>query len=163
MAGALIELGRAKEAVPLLEAALPAWRRTQGSRQSLEEMPMFLSEAYIEVGRFKEAEAISEQMSASERGNFDPNTRHAASIQLVWARALAGQHRYREALPHAEIAARILTDTVVPAEIPYNNKAREVLLEVQSKLSAGPGEESKSRLTATSETAESKGADETGH
>jgi len=134
MSGALIELGRAKEAVPLLEGALPAWRRAQGSGQSIEELPMYLSQAYVEVGRFKEAEAICEQMTASEEGKFDPNSRHVGAMNLVWARAFAGQHRYKEALPHAEIAARILTDTAVPAEIPYNNKAREVLLEIQSKL-----------------------------
>ena len=163
MAGALMELGRVKEAVPLLDGALPAWRRTQGSGQSIEELPMYLSQAYVEVGRFKEAEAICEQMTASEGGRIDPNSRHVGAMNLTWALALVGQHRYKEALPHAEIAARTLTDTTVPAEIPYNNKAREVLLETQSKLGSVSGEESKSRLTATSETAASKGADETGH
>jgi len=163
MSGALMELGRVKEAVPLLEGALPAWRRAQGSGQSIEELPMYLSQAYVEVGRFKEADAICEQMTASEEGKFEPNSRHVGAMHLVWARALAGEHRYKEALPHAEIAARILTDTAVPAEIPYNNKAREVLLEIQSKLTPGSGKKSTSTSKPESGTAASKGSDETGY
>jgi hypothetical protein len=102
-------------------------------------------------------------MTASEEGKFAPNSRHVGALHLTWARALAGQHRYREALPHAEIAARLLNEATVPAAIPYNNKAREVLAEIQSKLSSDAGQKTASTSKPESGTAALRGADEDRH
>ena len=134
MSGALIELGRAKEAVPMLEAAMPAWRKIPGSNLSLAEMQVFLCEGYVETGRFQEAEKLAKELVAVQQGNVPPNDRRFGVAHLMWARALVGQHRDQEALPHAEIAAGILTDPISAGAAKMNAEARQVLADIQSRL-----------------------------
>jgi tetratricopeptide (TPR) repeat protein len=135
MAGVLIELGRAKEAVPLLEKALPAWRKIVGSGPGLSDPLYFLSRAYIETGRYPEAEKIAKEGIDIQEGRIAPTDRRFGASHLVWARALLGQNRYHEALPHAEIADKLLAaNAVSPGAKKMGAEAHRVLLDVQSKL-----------------------------
>ncbi len=52
-AGALMKLGRSKEALAMMESAMPTWRKMLGSGPDLSEPLFFLSKAYIDTGQFK--------------------------------------------------------------------------------------------------------------
>jgi hypothetical protein len=61
-----------------------------------------------------------------------------AMCQWVWADSLSGQKRYREALPHAELADKAFTAEHSSAPGTQHNAARahQLLLDLQSKLSS---------------------------
>jgi serine/threonine-protein kinase len=136
MAGALMKLGRAKEALSMMEAAMPAWRKILGSSPDLAEPLYFLSKAYVETGHFADGEKAAKELVAVQEGKVAPTDRRFGASHLVWARALVGQHRDREALPHAEIADKLLAiGAVSPGAKQMGAEAHQVLLEIQSKLS----------------------------
>ncbi len=134
MAGALIKLGRAREAVPMLEKALPPWRKIVGSGPQLSDPLNLLSRAYVETGRYPDAETVAKETTDIQEGRIAPTARRIGATQLIWARALAGQHRYQEALPHAEIADRLLVSGVSPYAKQLDSEAHQLLLDTQSKL-----------------------------
>ena len=132
--GALIKLGRAQEAVPLLEAVLPTWRKVAAGSPDLAEPLYFLSQAYVKVGRFEEGEQLAREMYACQEGKISPTDRRMGAAHLIWAEALAGEHRYRDALPHAEIADRLLAMNAISAGAKQMSaEARQVLVQVQSR------------------------------
>lgn len=135
MAGAMITLGQAKEAVSILEASMPAWRKIAGSSPDLSNPLFFLTRGYIDCGDYVQAEKTAEELIKVQEGRVAPNDHRMGSAQLMWARALAGQHRYQEALPHAEIADRVLSQE---GNFPHHQQsltqAHQVLLDIQSKL-----------------------------
>jgi hypothetical protein len=55
---------------------------------------------------------------------------------LLWARALAGQRRYPEALPHAEIAAKLVKNGTSSYAKKNDELAQQVLADIQGKLGA---------------------------
>jgi tetratricopeptide (TPR) repeat protein len=61
IAGALIKLNRAPEAVPMLEKTLPAWRKIVGSGPQLSGPLCLLSKGYLELGRYPEAEKAAKE------------------------------------------------------------------------------------------------------
>lgn len=133
-AGALIKLGRAKEAVPLLEDALPIWRKIAGDSPDLAEPLYFLSQAYVKVGRFADGEKVARELVACQEGKVSPTDRRMGASHLIWAEALAGQHRDQEALPHAQIADKLLAMNAFSAGAKQMSaEAHQVLLAVQSK------------------------------
>jgi serine/threonine-protein kinase len=135
LAGALMKLGKAKDALPLMEAAMPTWRKILGDSPDLAEPLYFLSKAYIETGHYQEGEKVAKELMAVQEGRVAPTDRRIGASQMMWARALAGQGRYKEALPHAEIADKLLaTGVVSPGAIQMHADAHQVLLEVQAKL-----------------------------
>jgi eukaryotic-like serine/threonine-protein kinase len=134
MAGALIKLGRAKEALPMLQSAMPAWRKTAGSSPDLAEPLFYLTRAYVAVGDFSEAEKSAQELYAVQAGKVSPTDRRLGSAQLFWAQALAGEHREREALPHAEEAAKLLTNGSSIDSQEIDSEARELLAGLRSKL-----------------------------
>ena len=135
LAGALIEVGRAKEAAVLLEGALPAWRKVAASTPDLADPLLLLSKAYVETGRFQEAEKAAAELVAVQEGKVAPTDRRFGASHFVLARALAGEGRYSEALTHAQIADRILTAKAVlsPGAKAMNAQAHAALLDLQSK------------------------------
>lgn len=134
-AGALIKLGRSPEAVPLLEAGLPGWRKIVGSSPDLAEVTFFLAEAYDDVGRFKDAEKIAAECIQVQTGKVKSTDRRVGAAHLVMARALEGQGRLSEALTEAEAADSILKEGAVsPGAKAMTAQAHAVLLEIQSKL-----------------------------
>ena len=135
MAGAMIKLGRAKEAVAMLEASMPAWRKVAGSSPDLANPLHYLAVGYVDTGQYAQAEKTAEELVKVQEGKVAPDDHRMGSSQLVWARALAGEHRYQEALPHAEIADRVLAKTVLsPSQKQTSSDAHMVLLDIQSKL-----------------------------
>ena len=113
MAGAMIKLGRAKEVVPMLEASMPAWRKIAGSSPDLANPLHFLAVAYVDTGHYAEAEKTAEELVKVQEGKVAADDHRMGSSHLVWARALAGEHKYEQALPHAEIADKVLGQTLM--------------------------------------------------
>jgi len=130
----LMKLGRAKEAVPLLENALPAWRKVAGSSPELSEALYFLARAYVQTGRFADGEKLAKELVAIQEGKVAPTDRRFGISHLVWAEALVGQHRYQEALPHAEIAEKLLANAISPGALAVKAEAHNVLVEIQSNI-----------------------------
>ena len=135
MAGAMIRSGKAKEAIPMLEASMPAWRKVAGSSPDLANPLHFLAMAYIDTGQYAQGEKTAEELVKVQEGKVAADDHRMGSSHLLWARALAGEHRYREALPHAEIADRVLAQTLIsPTQKQVSADAHRVLLDIQSNL-----------------------------
>lgn len=110
---ALVRAGRAKEAVGMLEEALPAWRRVLGDTSEQSEMLYFLARAYLATDRFADAERAATELLGRIAGKLAPDDRTIGTAHLVLGQALAAQHRYSEARPHAEIAVDLLVKSAV--------------------------------------------------
>jgi serine/threonine-protein kinase len=136
MAGALIELGRAAEAVPLVEQSLPGWRRIAGGTPDLAEPLYVLARAYVETGRFADAEKVAEELYSVQHGKVADTDRRIGMAQLMWARALAGEQRADDALAHAQAAARLLTQGTSLEAKRVDAEAQKVLAEVTDQVSS---------------------------
>jgi serine/threonine-protein kinase len=135
LASALMKLGKAKDALPMMEAAMPTWRKMLGNSPDLAEPLYFLSKAYVETGHFQEGEKFARELVAVQEGKVAPTDRRFGASHMIWAQALMGQQRYREALPHAEIAAKLLANGAVsPGAAQMGADAHRLLLDVQAKL-----------------------------
>ena len=135
MAGSMIRAGKAKEAIPMLEASMPAWRKVAGSSPDLANPLHFLALAYVDTGQYVQAEKTAEELVKVQEGKVAADDHRMGSSHLVWAKALVGQHRYQEALPHAEIADRVLAQTLIsPTQKQVSADAHQVLMDIQSKL-----------------------------
>jgi tetratricopeptide (TPR) repeat protein len=135
MAGALMKLGRAKEALPLMEAAVPLWRKFQDGSPEISEPLYYLSRAYVQTGHFVEGEKIAKELVGVQEGKVAPTDRRFGASHMIWAEALAGQHRYEEALPHAEIADKLLATTAIsPGAKLMGAEAHGVLVDVRARL-----------------------------
>jgi serine/threonine-protein kinase len=130
MAGALIELGRPREALPMLEGSMPAWRKVAGSSPDLAEPMLSLCKAYVASGRFEEGETAARELVAVQEGKVAPTDLRLAESQLIWARALAGLHRYDEASTHANIADQLSSNAVSPGATRTAAEASQLLLEI---------------------------------
>jgi eukaryotic-like serine/threonine-protein kinase len=135
-AGALMKLGRAKEALPMMETAMPTWRKMLGSSPDLAEPLYFLSKAYVDTGQYKKGEKAAEELVAVQEGRVAPTDRRIGASHLIWARALAGQHRFEEALPHAEIADKLLIYPISSGAKQMTAEAHHVLVEIRATLAA---------------------------
>ena len=134
LAGALMKIGRAKEALPMMESAMPLWRKLDGETPELSEPLYFLSRAYVETGHFAEAAKGAEEMMAVQQGKVAPTDRRFGATHLIWAKALAGEQKYTEALPHAETADKLLANAVSPGAKAMSAEAHQVLLNIQAKI-----------------------------
>ncbi len=135
LAGALVNTGRAHEALTMMQSAMPVWRKLLGSSPDLAEPLNFLSLAEVETGHYAQAEQDAREMVEVQTGKVAATDRRFGASHLLWARALAGQGRYREALPHAQIADMLLAKNAVsPGAKQAGSEAHQVLLAVQSKL-----------------------------
>jgi len=105
----MLKLKQAPEAVSLLEASLPAWRRSVGSTSALADPLIYLTRAYLDVGNYAAAEPRAKELvEIQQKAGIGPKTYRMGVSQLVWAQALTGEGRYKEALPHATSAAAAL-------------------------------------------------------
>ncbi len=135
VASTLIELGRPQEALPMLRDAMPVWRKMLGTSPDLAEPLNFLSLAEIETGHYVQGEQDAKEMVEVQTGKVAATDRRFGASHLLWARALAGQHRYREALPHAEIADKLLSMNAVSHRAKQMGaQAHQVLLDIQGKI-----------------------------
>jgi serine/threonine-protein kinase len=149
-AGALLKLGRGKEALPLMEAAVPVWRKIEGSSPEISEPLYYLSRAYVQTGHFVDGEKIAKELVAVQEGKVAPTDRRFGASHMIWAEALVGQHKYEEALPHAQTANKLLQEGngISPGAKMMNAEAHQVLLDVQAKLAQG-GKSSPANESAT--------------
>jgi eukaryotic-like serine/threonine-protein kinase len=134
MAGALIKLGRAKEALPMIESSMPAWRKIAGSSPDLAEPLNVLARAYLAMGKYPEAEKAATELFDVQNGRVSPTDKRIGAAQLLWARALAGERQYPEALSHAETAAKMLANGSTPDAKQMESEARQVLLDAQAHI-----------------------------
>jgi tetratricopeptide (TPR) repeat protein len=124
-ADAMISSGRAKDALPELEAAESLWRRPPVNRVAVSQMFVTLGRAYLATGRFKDAERAAAEAFPLIDGQVPGSDRRVGAVQLLWGRALAGQGRYAEAKPHADIAVTILNSNASsPLAKKYAEEAR---------------------------------------
>jgi serine/threonine-protein kinase len=136
LAGALMKLGRAKEALPMMETSMPTWRKMLGSSPDLAEPLYFLCKAYIDTGHFREGEKVAGELVAVQTGRVAPTDRRFGASHLLWAQALVGQHRDQEALAHAVIADRLLVNGFSPGAKLMNAEAHNLLIDIQARLAA---------------------------
>jgi len=134
IAGVLMKLGRAKEALPMMETAIPIWRKLEGGSPDFAEPLYFLSKAYVQTGHFEEAERGAKEMQAVQEGKVAATDRRFGATHMIWAEALAGQHKYAEALPHAQMADKLLVNAISPGAKLMSAEAHQVLLDVQAKI-----------------------------
>lgn len=134
LASALMKLGRADEALPLMESAMPAWRKLLAGSPDFAEPLYFLSRAYVQTGHFVEGEKAAKELVDVQEGKVSPTDRRIGASHMIWAEALAGQKRYQEALPHAEIADKLLAmNAISPGAKQMSAEAHQALLDIQSK------------------------------
>ena len=136
-AGALIDAGRAKEAVPMLESALPVWEKVNaGNPYALREILHFLDLSYLETGRYAEAEKIAARQLQVYREAKTPKTERTVGMaEFLMARALAGQGKYRDALPHDEFAeGNLQVGAVSPGARRWLESVRMLVKEIRAKL-----------------------------
>jgi len=133
LAGAMTKVGQSKQAIPILEGSLPAWRRISGNSPDMFPPLYYLSRAYSDVGRYQEGEALAKELLGILEGKVSPKDRRLGATDMAWAIALAGQHRYKEALPHAELAAKLTQGGITPYTRRLGAEAKQVLADIQAK------------------------------
>ncbi len=136
LAGALIKSGRPQEAFAMMQRAMPVWRRIVGSSPDLAEPLNFMCLSEIETGHYSEAERDASEMIRVQSGKVAPTDRRFGASHLLWARALVGQKRFKEALPHARIADTLLAKHAISVGAKQAaSEAHHLFLDVQSTLS----------------------------
>jgi len=133
-ADSLVRLGRGPEAVALLENALPAWRHASGESAEQAAFLHFLAFSYLAVGRYGDAERTATDYLARVTGKLTPTHRMIGFGHLVLGQALAAQHRYQEALPHAKIAADVLGKGAVSQ---YSHDLADQASQLLQRVNAG--------------------------
>jgi hypothetical protein len=135
MASVLMKLGRAREALPIMQATLPAWRKLDGKSADFAEPLWYYARANLANGNFAEAEKAAIELDGVQKGKIAPTDRRMGASNMLLAEALAGQHRYAEALPHAVIADQLLYTTAVsPGAKLMGNEAHQTLIDIQAKV-----------------------------
>jgi tetratricopeptide (TPR) repeat protein len=142
LAGAMVKVGQSAKAVPMLEAALPVWRKVSGTSPDLFPPLYYLSRAYSNLGRYQDGEAVAKEVLGILDGRVPPTDRRIGTAQMAWAIALSGELRYPDALPHAEQAVKLTSNGQTPYTRSVNAEAQQVLASIQSKLTgAGAGQQ----------------------
>jgi serine/threonine-protein kinase len=135
MANAMVKLGDAPQAVAMLEAALPRWRKTVGSDSTHIAAPLlFLTRAYIATGQFVQAEGTAQELLRVLTGKINARSSTMGVCQEAWAQALAGQHRYKEALFHAQQAVDAFPGDPNPGEKANLEKANLTLERIREDM-----------------------------
>jgi len=95
----------------------------------------YLSRAYVQTGRFTDGEKLAHELIAVQEGKVAPTDRRMGASNMILAEALIGQKRYKEALPHAEIADKLLALNAFSAGgKQMGAEAHQTLLDIQAKL-----------------------------
>ena len=134
LAGAMVRLGQSKAVVPILESSLPAWKKVSGGTPDMFPPLYYLSRAYVDTGRYADGATTAAELLTCLEGKVSATDRRIGTTQMIWAKALAGEQRYKEALPHAEIAAKLTANRSTPYTQQVGAEARQVLADIQSKI-----------------------------
>jgi serine/threonine-protein kinase len=136
LAAAMLRDGQAKAVIPMLEASMPKWIRLVGPDSDELATPLlFLSNAYIDQGEFGKGEEAASHLIRVEQPRINPLSAQMGVCQLALARALAGGHKDREALVHAELAEKafIGENSKSPGTMANAAKAHKLLLELRAR------------------------------
>ena len=127
---ALIRAGRAPDAIKLLEAALPTWRRALGDKSDQVEILYSRSRAYSAVGRYRDAQPLAEEFLGSLRNRLAPGSRMFGLGQMALAEAMVGEKCYAAARPHAVQGVQLLAKPAVSAyALHVEHEAQTILRE----------------------------------
>jgi serine/threonine protein kinase len=134
MARDMLKLGQAQAVIPMLESALPIWRKTFHDNTDIVAPLVFLSRAYIAAGKFGSAEGTIQEALKVQEGKVIPNSTRVAVFELLWAQALVGERRMSDARLHAETADKEYAGiaTMTPAEKVYAAQAHQLALELRT-------------------------------
>jgi serine/threonine protein kinase len=137
MGGSLVNAGQAAEAIRLLEAAWPDWEKIPGGYVSLGEFPLNLANAYVAVGRYADAEKLSAAIITARKAKIASSV--SSYPEFILSESLAGQHRYQEALVHADIALRAFRKpnprvTLAPAGVTLKAQVEQNDAAIRSQL-----------------------------
>ena len=113
---------------------MPGWRKVAGASADLAEPLYFLALAQIDTGRFEQAEASAKELFSVQDGKVASTDRRIGEAQLLWTRALVGQHRDAEALPHAQMAAKLLVKGISANSQRKDAQAQKLLQDLQARL-----------------------------
>ena len=94
----------------------------------------YLSRAYVDVGRYQDGEGLAKELMSDLEGKVAPTDRRIGATQMAWALALAGQHRFDEALPHARIAEKLTENAPTPYSRRMGAEAKQVLADIQARM-----------------------------
>ena len=134
---AMLKTGQARAAIPILVDALPKWRKVYGEQSSDIAQPLLrLTMAYLAVDEFYHAERTAETLLQVAKGHFNPLSSQNAVCEKAMAAALAGQHRYADALVHAELADKAFAaeKSTSPGVLLKAAELQSLLLDLRSKL-----------------------------
>jgi tetratricopeptide (TPR) repeat protein len=134
MARDMLKLGQAQAVISMLESALPIWKNNFRDNTDIVAPLVFLSRAYIAVGKFRSAEGTIQEALKVQEGKVVPNSTRVAVFELLWAQALVGEHRMSDARLHAETADTEYTGIAImtPAEKVYAAQAHQLALDLRS-------------------------------
>jgi serine/threonine protein kinase len=139
LADHLLKAGRNEEALVLMEQTIPWERKLIGDSTDFADSLRIVSKAYLKAGRFREAEAAVKEAIAIRARQSSPTHPVMGVLDLIYAEVLAGEDRYREALPQAEAAKRILAPAAAAAPTlrSYVVECDQTLSDIQGHLDGG--------------------------
>ena len=97
-------VGRAKEAIALLESTLPIWQSKYGDNSDRFMPYKMLSQAYLVDGQFAKSADAAQEALRILRSTNGRNIAQQALCELYLARALQKQNRLGEAFQHAQLS-----------------------------------------------------------
>ncbi len=109
----LIELNRAGDAAALLEGQMPRMRKAARAPQDLVLALVSLARAEELAGHFDQALQASVEAAKIEDGKLSQQSTLAGYLQLVWAVALEGLGRSKDAYAHAKLADETYTGSIM--------------------------------------------------
>ena len=133
VAEALLKRNRAHEARLMMEGAMPAWHALGLVGPKLYRPVRLLAQADVAEGKFRQAELTLEELLAGSGAAPVEEGTELGLLHLVWAEALLGEHRTKEALVHAEQARRLFAPDEGSPEGKGNAEQADALLHVLSR------------------------------
>lgn len=139
LAEQLTQVGRAPEALAMMQSAMPVWRKYMAPGSDHLFNPLFqLAHAEVATGHFTDAERNARELLQTQEGRTSPWSYRLAYPEWMLAEALAGQGRWVEARPHAERADAILAHDPAPTPERTNAASRvhQLRLEIDAHVQA---------------------------
>ncbi len=140
----LVDMGQPQVGSDLLKKDMPAWRKIYAGPNLI--FPMYYwIKADLATANFPEAEAIAQEgIALMTPKDTSPTLRAFGVFHFLWAKALVGQHRDQEALPHAEIADKSLHNRAATGISPrakrIDAEERQLLVELQARRDKDGGQ-----------------------
>ena len=136
IADADMKLGHPADALNIMLQDIPTWRKIDGHTQLIAEPLYFFAQANVLTGHNDEAIAAAREGIDVQTGKIAPTDRRFGVFHMIWAQALFNQQHFAEALPQAQLADRILINSIAisPGAKKINAQAHQLLADIQAKL-----------------------------